>query len=197
MGNYNLLKSIFVLVVALLLVGCGSISFVQKIYPDWTFDLSVEVSSDNEYFLNAARSSFEESPSFEKATLVELDNGFRYNLEKVSVEETATSEQGAIYESIGIKKEFKFPYYYYTITLKNKGIEDNEFGSFGMSMDYNLEPFGKITDTNGVYIGDDKKSVKFNLLKEKEYYITFRHFFLSSLLSGTNKIVDREAKETN
>lgn len=197
MGKYKKLRYIFALFIALLLVGCGNVNFVQKIYPDWTFDLSVKVKSDNEFFLNTARSSLEGSPYFEKATLVELDDGFTYNLEKISLEETTVSEQGAVYESIGIKKEFKFPYYYYTITLKNKGLDDNEFGSFGMSLDYVLEPFGRIIDTNGVYVGDDKKAVKFNLLKEKEYYVTFKHFLISSILSGSNKIIEREAKETS
>ena len=198
MGNKRR-KIIFVLgliLVALFVVSCGTITINQKIYRDWSFDLSIEAKSDNQAFLNLVKEGFEENQITEKATFVEQESGFKYVLEKATIEDISTEEGNSLFESIGIKKEFKFPFYYYTISLKNKGSESEEFGSFGMSFDYMIEPFGKITDTNGVYIGEDKQVVKFNLLKTKDYYLTFRDFFLSSWIGGASKITSHDAKET-
>ena len=186
----------WLLLIALFLVGCGTININQKIYRDWSFDISIEVNSDNQAFLNLVKDGFEDNPITEKATIVEQESGFKYVLEKATIEDISTEEGNSLFESIGIKKEFKFPFYYYTLSLKNKGSESEEFGSFGMSFNYMIEPFGKITDSNGVYVGEDKRVVKFNLLKTKDYYLTFRDFFLSSWIGGASKITDRVAKET-
>lgn len=182
------------LVSMLLLTGCGTINIHQKLYRDGTFDLSIESKSDNAMFLNLVKEGFEESPITEKAILIEDEEGFKYLLEKTSLEDISTESKDSMFESIGIKKEFKFPYYYYTITLKNEGSEDPEYGSMGMSVNYILEPFGKITDTNGVLLGEDKKTVKFNLMKTKDYYVTFKDFFIPAWIGGASKILDREAK---
>ena len=187
---------VLALISMLLLSGCGTININQKLYRDGTFDLSIEIKSDNEMFINMVKEGFEENPVIEKATLIEQDDGFKYVLEKASFDDVSTENGDSMFESIGIKKEFKFPYYYYTITLKNKGSADSEYGSMGMSFNYIIEPFGKITDTNGVYLGEDKKAVKFNLMKSKEYYVTFKDLFISSWFGGASKILSREAKET-
>jgi len=187
---------ILTLISMLLLSGCGTININQKLYRDGTFDLSIEVKSDNEMFINMVKEGFEESPVIEKATLIEQEDGLRYVLEKASFNDISTESGDSMFESIGIKKEFKFPYYYYTINLKNKGAEDSEYGSMGMSFNYVIEPFGKITDTNGVYVGEDKKSVKFNLMKSKDYYVTFKDLFISSWFGGASKILNREAKQS-
>ncbi|MBU0979706.1 MAG: hypothetical protein KJ709_02785 [Nanoarchaeota archaeon] len=187
---------VIALISMLLLSGCGTININQKLYRDGTFDLSIEIKSDNEMFTNMVKEGFEESPVIEKATLIEQDDGFKYILEKASFEDVSTESGDSMFESIGIKKEFKFPYYYYTITLKNKGSDDSEYGSMGMSFNYIIEPFGKIIDTNGVYLGEDKKAVKFNLMKSKEYYVTFKDLFISSWFGGASKILNRETKES-
>lgn len=184
------------LVSILILSGCGTVNINQKLYRDATFDLSIEVKSDNEMFVNMVKEGFEESPVIEKATLIEQEDGFKYILEKASFKDVSTESGDSMFESIGIKKEFKFPYYYYTISLKNKGVENSEYGSMGMSFNYIIEPFGKITDTNGVYVGEGKKSVKFNLMKSKDYYLTFKDLFISSWFGGASKILNREAKES-
>lgn len=184
------------LISMLLLSGCGTININQKLYRDGTFDLSIEIKSNNEMFINMVKEGFEESPAIEKATLIEQEDGFKYVLEKASFKDISTERGDSMFESIGIKKEFKFPYYYYTISMKNKGSEDSEYGSMGMSFNYIIEPFGKITDTNGVYVGEDKKSVKFNLMKSKEYYVTFKDLFISSWFGGASKIINRETKES-
>ena len=181
----------------LLLAGCGVVNIQQKLYRDGTFDISIEVNSQNEMFLNGMKNILEENPVFEKAVVTETDEGYRYTLNKVTMESFYTGKGDSIFESIGIKKEFKFPYYYYTITLPNKGLEDSEYGAMAMSASYIIEPFGKIVDTNGVYTSDKKNQVKFNLLKEKNYYVTFRDFFLMAWIGGASKIVNKEAKNSS
>lgn len=182
--------------IVLLVTGCGTVNMYHKLHRDGTFDFSIGVKSDNEMFLNTMKSAFEESALVEKATYIEKDDGFTYVLEKVTLEDVSDEEEEeSVLETIGVKKEFKFPFYYYTFTLKNKGTGDSEFGSMGMALNYIVEPFGKITDTNGVFIGEDKKKVKFNLMKTKDYYITFRDFFLFSWIGGASKIIERDATE--
>ena len=188
---------VLVLLITLLLSGCGTINFNQKLYRDGTFDLSIEVKSDNQMFVNMVKEGLENSSFAEKATLIEQESGFKYTRKRIpfaNFYNVSAEDKENIFKSIGIKKEFKFPYYFYTITLKNKGLEDPEYGSMGLSFNYIIEPFGTITDTNGIYVGEDKKAVKFNLMKSKEYYITFKDFLIFSWFGGS-EITNIEPKE--
>lgn len=186
----------------LLLCGCVTINLNHTLYRDGSFDLSIEVKSDNEMFLNVGKEKleqFSDSSDFwgiNKGTLIENEEGIKYIFERMTFDNFSTEYGNSLIESLGIKKEFKFPYYYYTITLKNEDDEDLEYYSeYGVSLNYVLEPFGKIIDTNGIYVGEDKKAVKFNLLRSKEYYVTFRDFFIFSWLGGASKIMNRENKK--
>jgi len=56
---------------------------------------------------------------------------------------------------------------------------------------FTFDPFGKIVDTNGVYV-DGKSKVRFDLNKNKNYTVTFRYFCLFSFMCGTDRIPQRE-----
>ncbi|MBI3035207.1 hypothetical protein HYY71_02695 [Candidatus Woesearchaeota archaeon] len=45
---------------------------------------------------------------------------------------------------------------------------------------YTIEVFGKITDTNGNRMSDNKVKFIIGLKENKKYYVTFRDFFISS-----------------
>lgn len=195
-------KTLLLLIIlsALLLCSCGTINLYQKLYRDGSFDLSFEVKSSSPEFLNLMKSSLEKNNNL-KAKLIEEENGFKYVFDKTNFRDLPTGNQLSSLESMGFKKEFKFPYYYYTLTLKNKGFDSSDAdtgmsaSSLGMGLNYIIEPFGKITDTNGYLLGEDKQAVKFNLMITKEYYLTFRDNFISAYFGGWNKLPEREAKE--
>jgi hypothetical protein len=184
----------------LLLTACASINMRQKLYRDGTSDLSLSVKSDSEFALNMLKNAFAENPTFEGATYKETENGFSYTLNKQRFKEDNNSNESSYISNLGISKKFKFPYYYYTITLKNQGLdlsdsesEYGQIGAMGFAFDYTIEPFGKITETNGVLL-DGENAVKFDLTKTKEYSVTFKDFFLSNWFGGT-KIPEMEPKE--
>ncbi|MBI5001764.1 hypothetical protein HZC31_00095 [Candidatus Woesearchaeota archaeon] len=187
---------LLILVISLLLTGCGTVNFYQKLYRDGTFDITVEVKSSEQMFLTTVEQGLEESGMLKGAIRTEQADGYKYFIEKTTLAElNQTNASDSFIGSSGFKREFKFPYYYYTITIineQNTSEEDSAFtGGFGFN--YILEPFGKITDTNGFYTSDEKKAVQFNLMKSKTYYVTFRDFFLYSWIGGATKILEQEA----
>ena len=181
------------LIFILLLSGCATINVYQKLYRNGEFDLTFEVISDNQFTSNALKESV--GKEFKGGSYIETSNGFKYILEKADINKVLGQNNISITDNLGIKKEFKFPYYYYTLTLKNEGIADPKYGSMGVSCNYIIEPFGKITDTNGIYFGDGKRAVEFDLMKSNDYYVTFRDFFISSWFGGASKIINKEAKD--
>ncbi|HLP79502.1 MAG TPA: hypothetical protein VK158_02625 [Acidobacteriota bacterium] len=191
------MKKILVIVLtlfALLLMGCGTINVNHKLHSDWTSDITLEVVSESEPFINLVKTGLESS--LPGAVEIETEDGVMYQLENVKASDLAIN-QTTVFNSFGIKKEFKFPNYYYTLTWDMSGSEEEDSASqvagMGIGFNYILTPFGKITDTNGVYVGEDKKAVKFNMLSPKKYYVTFKQSFVSAWLSGSSKVTDRDA----
>lgn len=182
------------ILLCILLSGCGTINIRQKLYRDGTFDLSMEVLSDNVMFINLVKEGFQSS-QMQQGTLIEQTNGFTYYFEKITFDDFPVQEDAV--EFIDIEREFKFPFYYYTITLVSPGVQQTDmdlgtmgmdFGTMGMAFNYILEPFGKIKETNGMYLGENKKQVLFNLMQTGTYYVTFRDFFLSSWIGGASRV---------
>lgn len=181
-----------------MLSGCVNMTVTQKLYRDGTSDLILELSSENEFIRNSAFNQV--MTEMEGAVVVETEKGFRITKEGIQVSDLEDKETAGIIADTGFKKEFKFPFYYYTITIDNKGMESPEEDEFGfaeammgsMAFNYVLEPFGTITETNGIYVGESKKAVKFNLLQSKVYTVTFRDFFLWSWIGGASKLLERE-----
>ena len=182
------------ILLSVLLSGCGTVNIGQKLYRDGTFDLSMEVRSDNVMFINLAKEAFQSS-QMQQGTLIEQTNGFTYYFEEISFDDFPIQDDAV--EFIDIKREFKFPFYYYTITLVSPGVQqtDFEFGTMGMAFNYIVEPFGKITETNGFYLGENKKAVVFNLMQTGTYYVVFRDSFIASWFGGASKASYTESRE--
>jgi len=110
------------------------------------------------------------------------------------------------------KKEFKFPYYYYTYSITAKKVEKEEMDSKksgkgvaydlgynvgyesaknSIEVDYRVEVFGEITKTNGLKMSQNK--VKFELdvfpEKDKTYYVEFKDFFLWSWIGSILSLI--------
>ncbi len=190
MGRY-----LQIIILLILLTGCVNLTITQKLHRDGTFDIVIEASSENELIRNSIKQSLEEE--FEGASVVETEKGLKITKESLKVSDVAGKENSGIIAKAGFKREFKFPFYYYTITIENEGMGEtkDELGMAetmlaSMSMSYVIEPFGTIVNTNGVFVNDDKKAVKFNLLKSKNYTVTFRDFFLWSLIGGATSIAE-------
>jgi hypothetical protein len=81
------------LVCSLFLSGCGTINIYHKLYRDGTSDLSVEVKSDSQFFLNMIKDGFENDPLMERATIIEEDGGFKYVLEKAKLDNIANGSK--------------------------------------------------------------------------------------------------------
>ena len=178
------------IVLLFLLTGCVTMEVEQKLYKDGTFDLTVTITSDNPEMVDFFSSSL---TGMENATVTELEDGLRYEMKDLSLDREA-DDNSTFAERWGIEKEFKFPHQYITFTYDNRGIGSERTSQMpGMTpdIDYVFEPFGKITDTNGIRIEGENK-VKFNLMKNKKYYVTFRYFCLFPFLCGEDNIPERK-----
>ncbi|MFW5983325.1 MAG: hypothetical protein ACOCQ4_02400 [bacterium] len=176
----------------LLLSACGTVDVEQKLYKDGTFDLSIEVTSENEMFIDLFEGQLND---LEGAELTELDNGVRYSYEGVSF---SNGEFNNSFSKMwGISKEYHFPYNHIILNFNNT-VASEEEDSFGMDPEfyYTIEPFGKIVDTNGIYL-EDKSKVRFDLMKEKDYFIEFKYFCLIPAFCAGDKIPERESQNTS
>ncbi|MFW6026090.1 MAG: hypothetical protein ACOCRX_07085 [Candidatus Woesearchaeota archaeon] len=143
-------------------------------------EVSMNVFSDGENSkLSSPKISNYDVMSFED------DENQRLIFEEVDLTNLVDSE--GLFSLIGVKKEFKFPYYYYTFSLDNfENIDD-------LKRSITLKVFGEIIETNGDF-NDLENSVKFDLTKSKEYYVTFKDFFILSILRGTHNLKSRKSK---
>ena len=167
-------KIFLILLLTLALTACGTVDVEQKLYKDGTFDLTLTITSENEMFMSLFT---EEAGDLEGATVREVEGGVEYTFEGMDIaDETLNDSFSGLW---GIEKEFRFPYQYVTLSFDNDVEESPEEDIFGLTPKfyYTLEPFGKITDTNGVY-SEDKSKVRFDFMKNEEYFVTFRYFCL-------------------
>lgn len=183
----------FLLVTLLFISGCGTINMTMDIKSDWTYDGGVEVKGE-EMFVNIVKEAITSQQKETGMVLNEIqtEDGVTYKFTDSLINPSV--DRGA-FSSLGIKKEFKFPYYYYTLSLNNEGTEESESNEFvgALSMNFIIKPYGKITDTNGVLLGEKKDSVRFDMTKTKIYSVTFRKFFLFEM-SNYKKVPEREPK---
>lgn len=180
-----------ILILTLLLSACGTVEFEQKLYKDGTFDLTIRVTSDNEMFASMVEEGLGD---MEGATAREIEGGIEYSYERVDL--SSNNIDADFSEIWGIEKEYKFPNQYITLKFNNDIEETTEEDLFGISpkIYYTIDPFGTITETNGLY-SEDQSKVKFDLMKNKEYYVTFKYFCLIPAWCGADAIPEREASE--
>ena len=189
MGKQKLLSFSLVcllMITMILFSGCINLNITQKINRGGSSDINLTIKSENSMFLNYFKQNMENSSlAIEKAIFSEGDNYISYYWKDVYP--IAPKESNISIGKISIYKEFKFPYYYITINFDNSENlleEYNETNNLtkeifnSMKLNYDFEVYGKITDTNGIKLRDNK--VRFDLLKNKKYYVKFRDLFLTN-----------------
>ncbi|GAH52500.1 unnamed protein product [marine sediment metagenome] len=189
-----------------LLSGCVQIDVHQKIKRNGNVDISLTFKAESHMILNLLKQDLEIDPSVQnKYTYEETDNSVTYkfididpNKDVIFKENENSYTDNSILNKDNYKKEFKFPYYYYTYEIdmtkenieevKPQNDEESLFDEFEMDsmfgemfkIGYTVEVFGKIVETNGNKMDDNK--VKFNIgtNDDKVYYVKFKDFFLSN-----------------
>ena len=166
-------------------------------------DISVTLKSDTIMILNSLKQNMEVEPSMQdKFTYEETDNSVTFNFEDIDPtkdnlfkenDETDTSILDK--ESYNFKKEFKFPYYYYTYeinaTNEDEETEENEISLFNetemnamFGIGYTIEVFGKIVETNGNKMSNNKVKFNMGMNDDKVYYVKFRDFFITNWIGS-------------
>lgn len=180
----------FLIIFVVIISGCIDIELTQKINRDGSSDINISAKSESSIILRTFGKSLEESGlSIDRAITTEEENKITYSWENIYSKEAILSEP-LNKTIIDVKKEFNFPFYYTTITLDNsdKGVIEKETSNISeailsmMNINYNLEVYGEIVDTNGIRLSD--KKVRFDLLKNKKYYVKFKDFFLTDLFAS-------------
>jgi hypothetical protein len=203
--NKKIILSILILSIVVL-SGCVQVDVYQKIKRSGNVDMSLTFEAESPMILNTLKQDLEIDPSIQdKYTYEETDNSVTYRFTDIDLQkdnlfaeevdsETDTSLLDK--ENYDFKKEFKFPYYYYTYEIDmTKGnteeldaqeeslFDDSEIDSlFGemLTIGYTVEVFGTIVETNGNRMDDNKVKFNIGVNTDKEYYVTFKDFFLSS-----------------
>lgn len=191
-----------------LLSGCVQIDVYQKIKRNGNVDMSLTFKAESPMILNVLKQDLEIDPSIQdKYTYEETDNSVTYKFTNIDptkdvlFKETKDSDTDTSMlnkDNYKFNKEFKFPYYYYTyeIDMTNEDSEkieskedeeslfdesemDSMFGEM-FKIGYTVEIFGKIVETNGNKMEDNKVKFNIGMDEDKVYYIKFKDFFLSS-----------------
>jgi len=194
----KIISSLLILSIVLL-SGCVQIDVYQKIKRNGNVDISLTFEAESPMILNTFKQDLEIDPSVQnKYTYEETDNSVTYKFIDIDSNKDAIFKENSMLNKDNYKEEFKFPYYYYTyeIDMTKENIEevkpqndeeslfnesemDSMFGEM-FKIGYTVEVFGKIVETNGNKMDDNK--VKFNIgtNEGKIYYVKFKDFFLSN-----------------
>ena len=193
------------LILITLLSGCIEVTVHQKIKRSGKYDFNLTFRSDSKELLNSIKSGFEvNDPTSKKLTYLESKDSISYvftdldpRTDLIVAPDIAEGKTGSPQKKVwDLKKEFRFPYYYYTITwdltqdTKQKESESELGDYFGKAFDemfkmgYIVEVFGKITETNGLRMEDNKVRFDVGMSTNKKYYVTFRDFFLFSWIGA-------------
>jgi len=205
-------KIIFSLLIIslVLLSGCVQIDVYQKIKRSGNVDMSLTFKAESPMILNALKQDLEIDSSIQdKYTYEETDDSVTYKFTDIDPlkdnlfkenEDSDTDTSMLNKDNYKFKKEFKFPYYYYTyeIDMTNENTEevevqedslfdesemDSMFGEM-FKIGYTVEVFGKIVETNGNKMDNNKVKFNIGMDSDKVYYVKFKDFFLSSWIGS-------------
>jgi hypothetical protein len=196
------IKSIItiILIIGVFFSGCVSVDVNQKIYRDESIDISIKFSAESSYVMSMLKednmmdmlkqeiTKYGDSES--EWTYTENFDSFTFSSEHLDLsnklDDTATKHSILKPE---ITKEFKFPYYYYTYSFVKKDlVSDDLLALYNFNeliyIDYNVEVFGKIVDTNGLKINENEVLFKMSTDSNQNEinYITFKDIFLRTWL---------------
>lgn len=194
----NVTKLIFISTIVFIISfsGCVGIDLNQKIFRDETSDINLRFTAETPLILNALKDEVTKNLSSESDWVYSEDEkGFTLALKNTDIKTLKSSTMGkGIFSQAELKKEFKFPYYYFTYSFietanqveEQKSTEPYDSEEFKklVSINYNLEVFGDVVETNGLKTGENTVRFKLELEpnKDKKYYVTFKDFFLRTWL---------------
>ena len=175
-----------------LLSGCVQLDIYQKVKRNGYSDISITVKSEYPKILDSLKAGLEVDPSMQdKYIYEEIDDGVRYNFSDVNTQKDTLFKGGETSDLplniSNTKKEFKFPYYYYTVEITIPGEQSDDVtdgsGNGDSVIGYTVEFFGEMVETNGHPMDDNK--VKFNIVTDenKIHYVKFRDFILTNWFS--------------
>ena len=167
-----------IIILSMFLVsGCIQIDIYQKIKRNGHVDMSLTFKAEST-ILNAFKQNIEVDPSIKsKYTYKETDDSVTYQFTDIDPskdnlfkQEQDSQTDTSIFnkDNYHFKKEFKFPYYYYTYEINIKDVQKEEpktnnqegmFDTLGIEsamsemfkIGYTIKVFGKITDTTIIY----------------------------------------------
>ena len=191
---------LFLVASVFLLGGCTEVGVYQKINRDGTFDMDLVLRSDSSVVLDSLKRGLEvDSGVADRYSYEESDKSVFYRFKgidpKIDVlfkkKEQSYSPlstlQGMSYE---LKKEFRFPYYYYTyeiVTFKEERhfsddwrLEPPKVGGRLVEIGHTVDVFGGVVETNGRQVGSSRVKFDVEFNKDERYYVKFRDFFVSS-----------------
>ncbi|MDY6771382.1 MAG: hypothetical protein SV186_05535 [Candidatus Nanohaloarchaea archaeon] len=187
--------AVLLLVLAVVLSGCLTVNMRAELHRDKSMDFSIGVDSQYEFVRNMMENAITKQFNNGSATLSESSNSFKYTWERVRPPEIDGPTTNNLSKMLdwNVSHNYSFPVsYVYRIEFTTEGMNlsgmenlsgsegsDSSLGSslFGgglssLGFNFYLDPFGSITDTNG--IRTDTGAVKFDLLKDKTYYVEFK-----------------------
>jgi hypothetical protein len=199
------MKSANIIIIVLLIMsvffsGCVSVDINQKMYRDESIDFSIKFSSESayvmamlkeEYILNMLKHEIAKTEDFDSEWIYTEDfNSFIFSIEHLDISKNSdnAATEGLIFKP-EMTKEFKFPYYYYTYSFVEKDILSTDLlAGYNFNeiiyVDYNVEVFGNVVDTNG--LKTSKNSVIFKMStdpnQDKRNYVTFKDIFIRTWL---------------
>jgi hypothetical protein len=207
--SFNL-KTVAVLCLAVISSGCVSLNVNHEIHKDGSSDIGINVQSDSQIVRNALKERFKSSLAVENAILEEGDNSFNYRFENVYPQKQEqrfsevvrpSSEQNSSSSGFDYEKDSGLLYTHFTLRMKSTGIDTSDtnypsqYSQLGqsltssMELNYNVDPFGTIVDTNGQKLSDGR--VRFDLTEDKDYYVEFKalsaDLFLTKLGSSQSE----------
>lgn len=180
------LLTTFLLMVLIFVSGCVSITVQQELYKDGTSDVDISVNSDSSFLTKALQKEMEKTLAVDNAVLKEESNGFTYEFERVVPNKEVLPEQeedDRLLNDSNLEREGGLFYTTFRLELSG-GLSDYEAGNasqtegpslgdgFQPSFNYEVKPFGTITDTNGQKMEDGY--IRFDLTENKDHYVEFQ-----------------------
>lgn len=215
------LRAVVIIAAIVVSSGCVSLNVNHEIDKDGSSDIGIEVQSDSQLVRSSVKEQFESSFAVENAVLEEGDNSFTYRFENVypqqqeekfseSLESSQESgEEASDNSGFSYEKDSGLLYTHFTLRMNSTGFDSSDSNlsgeysqlgesiSSGIEMNYNVEPFGEVVDTNGQTLEDG--SVRFDLTEDKEYYVEFKalsaDLWLSNLGSSRPESPEWDASE--
>lgn len=176
--------------------GCVSINVNHDLKKDGSSDIAMEVQSDSQLLRNSLKESLRETLYTENAVLSEGEDSFKYSFEDVYVNGTVlenVGQESGESPDVNTERESGLIYTTYRVEIDSEGMKPSDLNmdsglgtsglgpspdtdslTSGVELNYNVDPFGQVMETNGQRLEDGR--VRFDLTEDKDYYIEFRAF---------------------